>query len=202
MAACSACDEQLDLEAEWRALDALAVVDTVRLDSVHEKAHQQRSTSRAICTLWCGSTHDPGDLRQPSVKCNQSTCPSIEHAVRALRVKITEKHAGCLAAAETARAAAGGPSTRSPPDGLAAIMAARKAQQASELSEAALKAAKTRAEAARQTLVAAELEVSKLTAAAVRHIISIFDLCLLLSLLVSSVPAQSSPSLSLLESPP
>ena len=106
MADCEPCDEPLDLETEWRALDALAVVDTVRLDSVNEKAHQQRSTSRAICTLWCGSTHNAGDLRQPSVKCNQITCPSIEHAIRALRMKITEKHAGCLAAAETARAAA------------------------------------------------------------------------------------------------
>lgn len=154
MADCEPCDEPLDLETEWRALDALAVVDTVRFDTVKEKAHQQRSTDRAICTLWCGSTHPAGDLRQPSVKCNQGTCPDIEHAVRALREKIASKHAGCLAAAEAARAADNGPSTRAPPDALAVLMAARKAQQAAEGSEAALKAAEVRAEAARQMLAA------------------------------------------------
>ena len=90
--ACEPCDE-LDLETEWRELDGLVVVDTIRHDIIKEKAHQQRETDRVICTLWCSCTHPAGDLRQPAVKCNQSTVPSLEHAVRALRLKIVEKHA-------------------------------------------------------------------------------------------------------------
>jgi len=37
MAACPPCDEELDLEEEWRRLDALPVVDTIRSDKVIEK---------------------------------------------------------------------------------------------------------------------------------------------------------------------
>ena len=127
---CEPCE--LDLDTEWRELDALTVVDTVRADQVAEKAsssNNARVKDRVICTLWCGSSHPAGDHRQPMVKCNQSTVPTIEHAVRALRLKIQEKHADCIAVAEAARAAAGGPHTRPAPDALAALMAARKAQQ-------------------------------------------------------------------------
>ena len=116
-------DPSLNLEEEWRLLDAMVVVDTVRHDLVKEKASQKRSTDRVICTLWCGATHPPGDLRQPSVKCNQSTCPDVEHAVRALRFKIAGAHAGCIATAEAARTAAGGPPSRQPPDAIALMMA-------------------------------------------------------------------------------
>ena len=120
-----------DLEAEWTLLDddELTCVDTVRVDSVAEKASsgwRERSTTRVICRLLCGSSHPAGDLRQPSVKCNQTTVPDVEHAVRALRLKIVEKHAGCSAVAEEARAAASGPGTRPPTDALSALMAASK----------------------------------------------------------------------------
>ena len=166
---CDPC-EPLDLETEYRELDLLPVVDTVRIDAVNEThgARLPRSSERAICTLWCRHLHPPGDLKQPSVKVNKSTVPSIEHAVRELRAKIVRDHGGCLAAAEAARAAASGPSTRLPSDALAVMMAARKAQQASERGEAALKAAEARAEVARLALAAAELEVSTRKAAAVR----------------------------------
>ena len=43
--------EPCDIEAEWRKLDALAVVDTVRTDVIREKQHQQRESHRVICTL-------------------------------------------------------------------------------------------------------------------------------------------------------
>ena len=86
----SPCEEPLDLETEWRALDALTVVDTIRTDVVKEKVGRRRQTDRVICTLWCGHTHPAGDLRQPSVKCNESTVPNMEHAVKALRLKIVD----------------------------------------------------------------------------------------------------------------
>jgi len=121
-----------------------------------------------ICTLWCGSSHPAGDHRQPMVKCNQSTVPTIEHAVRALRLKIQDVHAGCIAVAEAARAAAGGPHTRPAPDALAALMAARKAQQAASRAEAAVKAATDLRDAARAACEAAERELAALTAAAVQ----------------------------------
>ena len=164
-------DAPLDLETVWRELDALAVVNSIRVDDVVEKMHRSRSNKRVICTVWCCANHT-GDDRQPSVKCNNSTCPDIEHAMRDLRVKILEKHAGCIAAAEAARATAGDPATRQPSDALATIMAARKAQQASARTEAALKAGEARAGAARAALAAAELEVSTLKVAAVRRMIS------------------------------
>ena len=109
------CDE-CDLETEYNLLRELAVVDTIRHDTVREKASSDhpsaRLTDRVICTLWCGSTHPIGDLRQPSVKCNQSTVPSLARAVRAVRLKIANHHAGCVATAEAARAAAEAPATR------------------------------------------------------------------------------------------
>ena len=166
---CEPCE--LDLDTEWRELDALTVVDTVRADQVAEKAsssNNARVKDRVICTLWCGSSHPAGDHRQPMVKCNQSTVPTIEHAVRALRLKIQEKHADCIAVAEAARAAAGGPHTRPASDALAALMAARKAQQAASRAEAAVKAATNLRDAARAACEAAERELAALTAAAVQ----------------------------------
>jgi hypothetical protein len=140
--------EELDLENEWCQLDALAVVNTVRLDEVTEKTgnRQGRKTSRVICTLWCCSTHPAGDLRQPSVKVNQSSMPDVEHAVRALREKIEKVHAGCIIAAEEARAAADAPSTRQPSDALASMMAHASSRRLDKQAAAA----EARAEAARK----------------------------------------------------
>jgi hypothetical protein len=104
------CEPCGSLEEEYALLDAVSVVDTVRVDIMRVKS-RGTETYRAICTLWCGSSHPLGDLRQPMVGCNQTTLPDVAHAVRALRLKIVEKHAGCLAVAEAARAAASGPTT-------------------------------------------------------------------------------------------
>jgi hypothetical protein len=144
----------LDAADEFALLDALPMVDTVRVDTVNSKSGSTART-RVICTLWCGSTHPAGDLRQPSVSCNQSNLPEIAHAMRALRLKIVGAHAGylaaaeaaraaCLGAAEAARAATDGPSTRALPDALSTLMANRKAQQAADRAEAAFKASRTR----------------------------------------------------------
>jgi hypothetical protein len=122
---------------------------------------------RVICTLWCGHSHEAGDMRQPSVACNQSTVPDIEHVIRASRVKIQGKHAGCIAVAQAARAAADGPSSRPSPDAFAALMAARKAQQAADRAEAPIKAATALRDCVRVQLEAAERELAALTAAAV-----------------------------------
>ena len=103
---------------------------------------------------------------RPAIYGNQSTTPKLEHAVRALRLKIVEKHAGCLAVAEAARAAAGGPSSRPPPDAMAALMAVRRAEVAAHRAEAALKAAELQRDEARRAYEAAELEAAALTAAA------------------------------------
>ena len=164
---CEPCEE-LDLELEWRELDALVVVNTARSEVVRDKSTRQagREKHRVICTLWCGHTHPAGDMKQPTVTCNQSTVPSIEYAVRAVRLKIQENHAGCLAAAQAARAAADGPSSRPPPDALAALMAARRAEQAAARAEMALNAAKARRDLAREMLATAQLEVDALTGAA------------------------------------
>ena len=142
------------------------VVDTIRTDKVLDRS-RGTELDRVICTLWCGASHPAGDMRQPSVKCNQSTLLTPEHAMRALRQKIVDKHAGCLHAAETARAAAGGPSSRPPPNAMAALMAARAAQVAADRAEAALRAAELRRAEARQMLEAAEREANALTAAAI-----------------------------------
>ena len=143
--ACPPCEDPLDLELEWKLLDELPVVDTVTQDVVHDRARKTQH-NRVICSLWCGANHLAGDLRQPSVKCNQSTVPDIEHAVRALRLKIENAHAGCLAAAEAARAAANGPATRPPPNAIAGMMATAAARRLD--TQAA--AAEARAEAARK----------------------------------------------------
>jgi hypothetical protein len=100
------------------------------------------------------------------VKCNQTTVPEIEFAMRALRLKIVEQHAGCLAVAEAARAAASGPAMRAPTDALSALMAAKKAQQASDCAEVAAKSAEQRRDAVSRQLAEAELEVVAFTAAA------------------------------------
>jgi hypothetical protein len=118
-----------------------------------------------ICSLWCGSIHPAGDLTQPAVMCNKTTMPDVEHAVRALRLKIVDKHASCRAVAEEARAVASGPATRPPTDALSALMAASKKQQAATRAEAAIKAATERRDAAQQQLADAERELVALTAA-------------------------------------
>ena len=55
-----------------------------------------------------GEHHKKGE-KQPLVTCNKSTVKTAEQAVRNLRLKIETEHAGCIAAAEVARAAAAGP---------------------------------------------------------------------------------------------
>jgi hypothetical protein len=159
------CEPCGDLAEEFALLDALPTVDTVRIDTVKDTSRGTEKR-RVICTMWCGSTHDSGDLRQPSVMCNLTTVPDVAHALRALRLKIVEKHAGCVAIAETARAAASGPTTRAPPDALSALMAAGKKQQAAARAEAAIKAAVERRDAARQQLADAERELAAVTGVA------------------------------------
>ena len=138
-APCEPC-EPLDLETEWRLLDALPVVDTVLPDIAIDKQRNIRK-NRVSCTLWCGASHPPGDLRRPAVICNQSTVPSVEHAVRALRLKIEAAHGGCLAAAEAARAAAAAPATREPADTFAAMMSTARSRRAASAADAAEKTA-------------------------------------------------------------
>ena len=105
--------EPCDLETEFNMLNELAVVNTINNNPIKEKASSShpsaRVTDRVICTLWCSLLHPAGDLRQPSVKCNQSTVPDLAHAMRAVRKKILEHHAGCLTVAEAARLAAQAP---------------------------------------------------------------------------------------------
>jgi len=144
MAAAQEC-ELLDLEGEWRALDALAVVDIARVDTAH-------GLPRAICTLWCKCEHEKKAEKQPQVACNKKTITTVEQAVRNLRLKIETEHAGCIAAAEVARAAAAGPMTREPSDALGVLMASRQKQISADGAEAALDAAETRRDAARQEL--------------------------------------------------
>jgi hypothetical protein len=159
------CEPCGDLAEEFDLLDAMPTVNTVRVDTVKTKS-RRTETQRAICTMWCGSTHGSGDLRQPSVQCNQTDVPDIEHAVRKLRLKIAGAHAGCLAAAEEARAAASGPATRPPSDALGALVAAKKTQQAADRAEAAVKAAVARRDTLSSQLAEVELEVVASTVAA------------------------------------
>ena len=125
---------------EWKLLDALPVVDTV-IPDVHIHKQRKTQTQRVTCTLWCGHTHDAGDLRRPAVMCNQSNVPSVEHAVRALRLKVEAAHGGCLAAAEAARAAAAAPATRQPADAFQAMMRTARSRQAEAAAKAAEKVA-------------------------------------------------------------
>jgi hypothetical protein len=144
MEECEPCDT-LDIETEWRELVTLPAVKEVKHDVVKEKAtggRAPRSIDRVICTMWCSACHPAGDLRQPAVKCNQSTVPTLEHAVRALRLKIVQQHSGCLAAAEAARAAAAAPATQPPPDAIAKLMATASFRRADAKAKAAIKLAK------------------------------------------------------------
>ena len=88
--------------------------------------------------------------------------------MQAVRQKVINHHSGaaCAEAAAAARVAADGPRTRPPSDALSAMVAARNAQRASDRVEAALVAAKERAAVARQGVIAADREVTKLTAEA------------------------------------
>jgi hypothetical protein len=82
MEECEPCDT-LEIETEWRELVALPAVKEVKHDVVKEKATRgraPRNIDRVICTLWCSTCHPAGDIRQPAVKVNQSTVPTLEHA--------------------------------------------------------------------------------------------------------------------------
>ena len=59
-------DAPLDLETVWRELDALAVVNEVKIDHLVDRS-RGTSHKRVICTVWCCANHT-GDDRQPSVK--------------------------------------------------------------------------------------------------------------------------------------
>ena len=98
--------------------------------------------------------------------CNQTDVRSVEHAMRKRRLKIAGAHAGCLAVAEEARAAASGPATQPPSDALGALMAAKKTQQVSDRAAAAVKAAVARRDTLSSQLAEVELEVVASTVAA------------------------------------
>ena len=138
-ASCEPC-EPLDLEKEWKLLDALTVVNEVIPDVVVHK-HRKTETQRVTCSLWCGTNHPAGYLRRPAVMCNQGNVPSNEHAVRALRLKIEAAHGGCLAVAEAARAAAAAPDTRQPAAPFKALMRTARSRQADAAAKAAEKVA-------------------------------------------------------------
>ena len=96
------------LHAELDKLDALPVVKgPARVDF---RFHG--GTGRIICNLWCSGQHDQKD-KQPCVPLNKkpstdaSAVPNYLVAAEKLRMKIEAEHAGCLAAAEAAKAKSG-----------------------------------------------------------------------------------------------
>ena len=103
---------------------------------------ERRSASLAPC----GAVRTI-QLVTSAVMCNQSNVPSVEHAVRALRLKIEAAHGGCLAAAEAARAAAAAPATRQPADAFQAMMRTARSRQA-EVAAALIAALRAAADAA------------------------------------------------------
>ena len=62
--------------------------------------------------MWCGCKHSKSSLRQPAVLLNKkpitdaAAVPSFLVATEKLIIKIAKEHAGCLAAAEAAKAEA------------------------------------------------------------------------------------------------
>ena len=96
------------LHAELDKLEALPVVKgPAKLDPKYSNG-----TGRVICNLWCSACHAQKD-KQPQVPLNKkpstdaSAVPNYLVAAEKLRLKIEDEHAGCLAAAEAARAKSG-----------------------------------------------------------------------------------------------
>ena len=151
------CGDCHDFESEFRRLDALPVVDAIKIDIVH-------GDCRAICTMWCKGEHSKKAEKQPQVICNKSTCTTPEAAMRKLRANIVDDHASCVEAAQAARLAAGGPASRPPPNALLELMAGQKATRVAAQAEMALKAVESELVA---TIAEATRKLSALRAAAV-----------------------------------
>ena len=83
-------------------------------------------TGRVICNLWCSAHHAQKD-KQPHVPLNKkpstdaSAVPNYLVAAEKLRIKIETEHAGCLAAAEAARANSGATAPH-PAEGMCAFV--------------------------------------------------------------------------------
>ena len=93
------------------ALDRLETLPVVRSAKAEPKPH----LGRVICNLWCGAAHvERGEraLKQPLVRINKkpstdaASVPNYLVAAEKLLVKIETEHAGCLVAAEAAKAKA------------------------------------------------------------------------------------------------
>ena len=102
--------EDAALLAAAERLESLAVVRApLRYDDTSQ-------TQAVIANLWCGSTHEQKD-KQPKVQLNRkpltdpTAVPTFLVATEKLIKIIEKKHAGCHAAAETARANAIGTHT-------------------------------------------------------------------------------------------
>lgn len=96
------------LHAELDKLDALPFVKgPARLDPKFNAG-----TGRVICNLWCRRQHAKKD-QEPCVPLNRkpstdaSAVPNYLVAAEKLRLKIEAEHAGCLQAAEEAKAKSG-----------------------------------------------------------------------------------------------
>ena len=96
------------LHAELDKLDALPVVKgPAKVDFKFSGG-----TGRVICNLWCSGQHAQKD-KQPCVALNKkpstdaSAVPNYLVAAEKLRIKIEAEHAGCLQAAEEAKAKSG-----------------------------------------------------------------------------------------------
>ena len=91
------------------ALDRLEALPVVKDAKAEAKPH----LGRVICNMWCGCKHSKSSLRQPAVLLNKkpitdaAAVPSFLVPTEKLIIKIAkEQHAGCLAAAEAAKAEA------------------------------------------------------------------------------------------------
>ena len=94
---------ELELEAELDKLEALPVVKSVKV---------QPKYRRVIVNLWCRSQHLASGDKQPYKALNSKKYPDDPEAVPTYLVattklieKVQDDHAGCLAAAEQAKAA-------------------------------------------------------------------------------------------------
>lgn len=97
------------LDTLLAALDALPVVKPpARLDTKFRDG-------RILCNLWCGGQHSGSSMKQPYVAINKkpsndpAAVPNYFVAAEKLIEKIKIEHAGCLVAAEAAKANAGRP---------------------------------------------------------------------------------------------
>ena len=100
------------LHAELDKLEALPVVKVPAAARGFIDEKYSNGTGRVICNLWCSACHAQKD-KQPQVPLNKKpstdalAVPNYLVAAEKLRLKIEDEHAGCLAAAEAARAKSG-----------------------------------------------------------------------------------------------